>query len=81
MQRDCKRRMECYPRMAVCEKRQGDGCHEGPFARRLRKGESWQQAAMCKGAAEHRETAEDCVRPGKYLRSDDSLSLSPVGIE
>ena len=35
---------------AVREKRQGDSCHEGPFARRLRKGESWKQAAMCKGS-------------------------------
>ena len=27
--RDCERRMECYPKKAVWEKRQGDGCHDG----------------------------------------------------
>ena len=29
--------MDGYPKTAVCEKLQGYGCHEGPFARRLRK--------------------------------------------
>ena len=71
--------MECYPKTAVYEKRQGDGCHEGLFERRLRKGESWQQAAMCKGAAEYGETAEGCVRPGKYLRLDDPVPF-PGGV-
>ena len=60
VRRGCERRIEFYPKTAVCEKQQGDGCHEGPFARRLRKGESWQQAAMCEGAAERGETAEGC---------------------
>ena len=31
-------------------------------------------------AAERGEAAEGCARPGKYLWSGDSLSLSPVGI-
>ena len=28
VRRDCERRMECSPEAAMCEKRQGDGCHE-----------------------------------------------------
>ena len=39
VRRDCERRMECSPKAALCEKRQGYGCHEGPCVRiaRMRK--------------------------------------------
>ena len=85
----------CEGKETVCKeiaKGEWDATRKWPCARNdkvvavmrdhLQRGcEKAQQATMCKRAAECGETAEGCVRPGKYLRSDDSLSLSPVGIE
>ena len=48
---------EMLPKAGVCEKRQGGGCHEGPCSRRLRKGEGWQQEAVCKESC---RKATDC---------------------
>ena len=47
VRRDSERQMECSPKAAVCEKRQGNGCHKGPCARGLQKYENWRQAAEC----------------------------------
>ena len=56
------------PKAGVCEKRQGGGCHEGPYSRRLRKGEGSQQEAVCKESC---RKATDCGTTAKANAGKD----------